>query len=200
MKKAVLLSLLVLVVLLAVGMIAEAQQPAKIPRIGILLASSASSFRPGSKHFANGCASLAMSKGKTLSLSIDMQKGNSNGCLTLQPSWSVSKLTSSSPSGPAILAAKKASATIPIVFAAACRSGRSWACLQPGTTRREYHRTFHMAPDLDGKRLELLKEAFPKVARVAFLWVTGGRGENCLSQRWRLRPRCWESNFYRLRC
>ena len=28
-----------------------------------------------------------------------------------------------------------------------------------------------MAPDLDGKRLELLKEAFPKVARVAFLWV-----------------------------
>ncbi len=24
--------------------------------------------------------------------------------------------------------------------------------------------------DLDGKRLELLKEAFPKIARVAFLW------------------------------
>ena len=31
-----------------------------------------------------------------------------------------------------------------------------------------------MVPDLDGKRLELLKEAFPKVARVAFLW--GGSG------------------------
>ena len=31
-----------------------------------------------------------------------------------------------------------------------------------------------MAPDLDGKRLELLKEAFPKVARVAFLWELGG--------------------------
>ncbi len=30
-----------------------------------------------------------------------------------------------------------------------------------------------MAPDLDGKRLELLKEAFPKVARVAFLWFPG---------------------------
>ena len=57
-----------------------------------------------------------------------------------------------------------------------------------------------MAPDLDGKRLELLKEAFPKVARVAFLWQPGGRGETCLSQRWRLRPRRWDSNFYRLRC
>ncbi len=33
-----------------------------------------------------------------------------------------------------------------------------------------------MAPDLDGKRLELLKEAFPKIGRVAFLWerVSGG--------------------------
>ena len=38
-----------------------------------------------------------MSKEKTFSLNTDMQTGNSNGCLTLQPSWSVSKLTSSSP-------------------------------------------------------------------------------------------------------
>jgi putative tryptophan/tyrosine transport system substrate-binding protein len=35
-----------------------------------------------------------------------------------------------------------------------------------------------MAPDLNGKRLELLKEAFPKVARVAFLWVAGGTTGN----------------------
>ena len=35
-----------------------------------------------------------------------------------------------------------------------------------------------MAPDLDGKRLELLKEAFPKVARVAFLWESGSTRGN----------------------
>ena len=34
-----------------------------------------------------------------------------------------------------------------------------------------------MSPDLDGKRLELLKEAFPKVARVAFLWGRPGGQE-----------------------
>jgi putative ABC transport system substrate-binding protein len=39
-----------------------------------------------------------------------------------------------------------------------------------------------MAPDLDGKRLELLKEAFPKVARTAFLWSSGGpRGNSTLT-------------------
>ena len=40
-----------------------------------------------------------------------------------------------------------------------------------------------MAPDLDGKRLELLKEAFPKVVRVAFLWQSGGpRGNLTLTE------------------
>ena len=38
-----------------------------------------------------------------------------------------------------------------------------------------------MAPDLDGKRLELLKEAFPKVVRVAFLWQPGWRGNLALT-------------------
>ena len=101
MKNAVALPILVAAMLLCVALTAEAQQPARIPRIGILIrVLRVRSIRPGSKHFANGCASLAMSKEKTLSLSTDMQKGNSNGCLTLQPNWSVSKLTSSSPPAP----------------------------------------------------------------------------------------------------
>ena len=39
-----------------------------------------------------------------------------------------------------------------------------------------------MAPDLNGKRLELLKEAFPKVTRVAFLWEGGARGNQTLTE------------------
>ena len=120
-----------------------------------------------------------MSKEKTLSLSTDMQKGNANGCLTLQPNWSSLKVDVIVTAGPgATLAAKKASATIPIVFAAAADpvgTGLVSSLARPGGNITGLSL---MAPDLDGKRLELLKEAFPKVARVAFLWEPGGSRGN----------------------
>jgi putative ABC transport system substrate-binding protein len=77
--------------------------------------------------------------------------------------------------GSAILPAKKASATMHIVFAGAgdpVGSGLVSSLARPGGNITGLSQ---MSPDLDGKRLELLKEAFPKVARVAFLWGTGGR-------------------------
>jgi putative tryptophan/tyrosine transport system substrate-binding protein len=33
-----------------------------------------------------------------------------------------------------------------------------------------------LAPELGGKRLELLKEVVPKITRIAFLWALGGAG------------------------
>jgi putative ABC transport system substrate-binding protein len=74
---------------------------------------------------------------------------------------------------PAILAAKKASPTMPIVFALASDpvgSGLVSSLARPGGNITGLSL---MSPDLNGKRLELLKEAFPKVARVAFLWQAG---------------------------
>ena len=57
-----------------------------------------------------------------------------------------------------------------------------------------------MAPDLNGKRLELLKEAFPKVTRVAFLWLPGGASGNLPLTEMEARPRRWDSSFNRSRC
>jgi putative tryptophan/tyrosine transport system substrate-binding protein len=68
------------------------------------------------------------------------------------------------------LAAKQASATIPIVMTAAgdpLGSGLVASLARPGGNVTGMSL---MVPDLGGKRLELLKEFLPRLARVAVLW------------------------------
>jgi putative ABC transport system substrate-binding protein len=68
------------------------------------------------------------------------------------------------------LAAKQASSTIPIVMTAAgdpLGSGLVASLARPGGNVTGMSL---MAPDLGGKRLELLKEVLPRLARVAVLW------------------------------
>jgi putative ABC transport system substrate-binding protein len=68
------------------------------------------------------------------------------------------------------LAAKRATSTIPIVMIAAgdpVGSGLVASLAHPGGNVTG---TSLMAPDLGGKRLELLKELLPGISRVAILW------------------------------
>jgi putative ABC transport system substrate-binding protein len=68
------------------------------------------------------------------------------------------------------LAAKRATATIPIVMAAAgdpVGSGLVASLARPGGNVTG---TSLMAPDLGGKRLELAKELLPDISRAAILW------------------------------
>ena len=68
------------------------------------------------------------------------------------------------------LAAKRATSTIPIVMTAAgdpLGSGLVASLAEPGGNITGMSL---MAPDLGGKRLELLKELLPRFARVAVLW------------------------------
>ena len=58
MKKAPVASIRVAVMLLALGVIAEAQQPKKVPRIGMLMSSSASTQRSRLDNFRNGLREL----------------------------------------------------------------------------------------------------------------------------------------------
>ena len=84
--------------------------------------------------------------------------------------------------GAVVQAAKNATTTIPIVFAGTgdpVGTGLVSSLARPGGNISGLSL---MTPDLDGKRLELLKEAFPKVARVAFLWDAGSvRGNRPLT-------------------
>ena len=70
-------------------------------------------------------------------------------------------------------AAKDATSTIPIVMAvsaAPIEAGLVASLARPGGNVTGLS---IMAPELGGKRLELLKEVLPNVSRVAVLWSTG---------------------------
>ena len=60
MKKVGLSSILIVVVLLAVGVIADAQQPTKVPRIGFLATVSASTISDRVKAFRQGLRELGI--------------------------------------------------------------------------------------------------------------------------------------------
>jgi len=68
------------------------------------------------------------------------------------------------------LAAKRATSTIPIVMTAAGDPLGSGLVARPGGNVTGMSL---MVPDLGGKRLELLKELLPRLARVAVLWNAG---------------------------
>ena len=74
----------------------------------------------------------------------------------------------------AALAAKNATTTIPIVMTSAADPvGCRFGC-QSGAAGRQCHRALRFIPELDTKRLEILKDAVPKLVRVGLL-ATGGK-------------------------
>jgi putative ABC transport system substrate-binding protein len=79
-------------------------------------------------------------------------------------------------SAPAILAVKEATTSIPIVFAGTSdpvRTGFAASLARPGGNLTGLSL---MAPDLAGKRLELIKSVVPGASRIAMLWNASDQG------------------------
>jgi putative tryptophan/tyrosine transport system substrate-binding protein len=161
--------------LFAIGGSAAAQQPARIHQIGILIRGSASLNSARVEALHQRLRELGYVEGKNIVIEYRYADGKRERLPDLAAELARLKVDVIVTTGAvAVLAAKKASPTIPIVFASSSdpvRSGLVSSLAQPGGTITGLSQ---MAPDLDGKRLELLKEAFPKVARTAFLWSSGG--------------------------
>src|SRR5689334_5875370 len=152
------------------GVVAQAQQPAGIPRIGILLAPSASSYSAWVEAFRQRLRELGYVEGKNILIAYRYAEGKYERLPDLAAELVRLKVDVIVTTGAVVLFAKKVSGTIPIVFAAAVDpvgGGLVSSLARPGGNITGLS---VMARDLNGKRLELLKEAFPKVARVAFLW------------------------------
>jgi len=161
---------------------AEPQQRARIPRIGILIPASASFFLPRVEAFRRRLRELGYVEGKNIVIEYRYAEGKLERLPDLAAELVRLKVDVIVTAGSANSAAKKASPTIPIVFANdtdPVGTGLVSSLARPGGNITGLS---VMTPDLDGKRLELLKEAFPKVARVAFLWVPAERGNLTLTE------------------
>jgi len=142
---------------------AEAQQPARIHRIGMLGPASGSFFSARVEAFRQRLRQLGYVEGKNIVIESRYAEGKPDRLPALAAELVRLKVDIIVTIGPgSTLAAKKASGTIPIVFASAndpVGTGLVSSLAQPGGNITGLSL---MVPDLDGKRLELLKEAFPK--------------------------------------
>lgn len=167
MKRAAVPSV-VAVVLLAVAVIAQAQQPKKVFRIGFL---SATADDSRVEAFRQGLRELGYLEGQNIVIEYRGAGGRfeklpdlANELVSLKVDVIVAVVTQAS------LAAKKATKTIPIIMIGVSDpvgSGLVFSLARPGANITG---TSSMTAEVVGKQLELLKEILPKVSRVAALW------------------------------
>ena len=173
MKRAVVPSILVVVVLLALGVTAEAQQPVKLPKIGFLN----SGFGVGSSSgwrgsFVREFGKLGYVEGKNVAFEFRNADTNYDRLPPLAEELVRLKVdVIVTPGANDTRAAKNATKTIPIVFTGAGSDpvtlGLVESLARPGGNVTGFAQ---IAAQLAGKRLELLKETVPKLSRVAVLW------------------------------
>ena len=172
MKKAAVPSILVAVVLLAIGVIAEAQQPKKVPRIAYLAGrGDPSTPDPLIDAFRQGLRDLGYIEGKSIVVEYRYAEGKLDRIPSLVAELVQLKVdVLVSPALPAIRAAKQATKTIPIVMLANAdpvATGIVDSLARPGGNITGLAR---FMTELSGKRLELLQEAVPGITRVGVLW------------------------------
>jgi putative tryptophan/tyrosine transport system substrate-binding protein len=179
MKKAAVSSILVAVVLLTLAVIAEAQQPARVPRIGYLTNAPLSVISINRDVFRQGLRELGYIEGKNIIFewrsgeqSRERQRAMAAELVRLKVDVIVAGGSGD------IRAAKEATSTIPIVMVNsgdAVASGFVASLARPGGNITGLST---LRPELMGKRLELLKEIIPKLSRLAlFMGLSAGDAE-----------------------
>jgi len=149
---------------------AEAQQTGKIPRIGFLEATSASTIPARLEAFRQGLLELGYVEGKNIHIDYRWAEGKFERLPNLASELAGLKVDVIVTGGPtAIPPAKKATATIPIVMSFdsdPVGSGFVASLAHPGGNITGLS---SLSPEISGKQLELLKEIVPKLSRVAVL-------------------------------
>jgi putative tryptophan/tyrosine transport system substrate-binding protein len=156
--------------LLALGSLADAQQQAKVPRIGYLGTVSASANLVRIEAFRQGLRELGYVEGKSIVIEYRWAEGKLDRIPALAAELVRLKVDIIVASGTtSTRAAKEATVTIPIVMGFnndPVGNGFVTSLAHPGGNITGLST---LAPEISGKQLELLKEIVPRLSRVAVL-------------------------------
>jgi putative tryptophan/tyrosine transport system substrate-binding protein len=160
---------------LAAPRAAEAQQAAKISRIGYLATNRTPHFQEA---FRQGLRDLGYVEGRNLVIEDRNAEGKPERLPALAAELVALKVDVIVASGtPAALTTKQATTTLPIVFTAIADAVTSRLVTSLAHPAGNVTGLSVLAPELVGKCLEHLKQAIPAVSRVAALWQPGAVGE-----------------------
>ena len=179
MNKLKLGSFALFALLFALWLPAEAQQPGKIPRIGYLSITDAATDSPRAEGIRLALREIGYIEGQNIAIEYRYAEGKNDrlpGLATELVRLKVDIIVVAA-GDMTIQATKNATKTIPIVTLGTgsdpVRAGHVESLARPGGNVTGLTR---LTRELGGKRLELLKEAVPKLSRVAVLYDPASPG------------------------
>jgi putative ABC transport system substrate-binding protein len=168
--KTVRLVVMLALVILTAPLIAEAQQPARVPRLGILYPRTLPD--PSIEAFRQGLRELGYIEGQNIAIEYRSAEGKAErlrGLAAELVRLHVDVMVTGALSG--ALAAKEATQTIPVVIGGmsdAVEMGVVASLARPSGNITGL--SLAIGETFSGKWLELLKEAVPQLSRVTVLW------------------------------
>ena len=167
-----------------VPLVADAQQPAKVARIGFMTRAAPTAPATRMEEFRRGMRELGYVEGQHFILSEARYAPGKNELLPELIADLVRTGVEVIVAGPvdSMLAAKKITSHVPIIMTPSgdpVVMGVVESLIRPGGNVTGIT---EMAPQLTPRRLELLKEIVPTLSRVAILWQPGSLSEDTFKQ------------------
>jgi putative ABC transport system substrate-binding protein len=157
---------------LAAPLAAEAQQTPNVHRVGVIVTAGSNQATHLYKALSEGLRDLGFVAGRNVAFEARFADGRQERMPTLAAELVRLKVdVIVTGSNPVIAAVKQATSTIPVVMAVSrdpVGAGFITSLARPGENITGLAN--HAGPEIEGKNLEFLKEAVPRMSRVALLW------------------------------
>jgi putative ABC transport system substrate-binding protein len=152
---------------------ARAQQPGKMPTIGLLGAAAAAVWRPWTDAFVQRLGELGWIQGRTVAIEYRWAEGRPERYAEIADEFVRRNVDVIVTAESAVAAAKQATSTIPIIFAIGTDPIAAGLVASLSKPAGNVTGLSNVQIDLAGKRLELLREVVPNLRRLAILANVG---------------------------